>query len=155
MDFIEIFIKDWRWVRGLTYEFIKMIPTEKLMFSPHKDFGSLGRQLRHVADIQECYLKGFINGELDFKNRRRDRSMEHNQKKLLKFFEDLDEKLYKFLSTHTEKELDNVIIWNVWENLPNPTIKECLLYLIEHEVYHQGIWTLYGKLGNFETPKFF
>ena len=128
------------------------IPNNKLNFIPHKDFGSAGRQLRHMADVQECYLKAVETRKVTFQNKRKDYSMETSKEKLVEYMKELDEKLKVKLKKMSEKYLLKKVDW---KEVGNPSIIVMLTYMKEHEIYHQGILQLYASLAGFETIRFF
>jgi len=155
MNNINDFLNEWNWIRGLTIKFIESIPEDKLTFYPSKNFGSLGTQLRHIVTVQECYLNGFEKGRIDFSKKRKDKTIESSKKKLLEYAKLQDERLKKIVSQFSKKDLQKIIKWKVWEPLPNPSISQCFVYMIEHESYHQGILQLCADLAGFKTIRFF
>ena len=146
------FLGDWGYTRGNTLKFIESIPANKLTFSPDKDWGSLGRQLRHIADVQECYLRAFYTGEVSFENKRKDYSMEKDKGKILKYMAELDQQLKEKVSSLSEKDLLKKV---KWKEVGNPSIAVMLMYMKEHEIYHQGILQVYASLAGFPTLRFF
>ena len=138
-------LSDWEWVRNLTLKFIESIPENKLSFTPGHGFGTLGQQLRHTAAVQECYLIGLETGKINFSQKRKDVDLEQSKEKMMTFMKQLDERLRKALEN---ADLDHVIEWKVWENIPNPT-------MTQHEIFHQGIWQLYAAQVGFKTVRFF
>ncbi|MEK6951564.1 MAG: DinB family protein [Nanoarchaeota archaeon] len=155
MDFKKQFFEDWVWTRGLTLKFVETIPEDKFNFSPGGNFGHLGKQLRHIGAVQECYLVGFETGKIDFSKKIKDVSLEKSKIQLVKYFTKLDNRFENWFKTLDIKDLDRVINWKVWEDLPNPTISQALYYMLEHEIFHQGILQLYAELAGFETIRFF
>ncbi len=151
----EGLLADWEWTRSLTLKYIESVPDDKLSFSPGHGFGTLGRQLRHMADVQECYLKGLETGEIDFKKKRKDYMMETSKAKLLAYVKELDEKLKSLMKNLEEEDLNKPVKWQVWENLPDPTIFQAITYMTQHEIFHQGILQLYAALAGFQTVRFF
>jgi len=46
---------EWQSMRQLTLDLLEAIPEEKLDFTVGKNMGSLGKQYRHIGDVQLCY----------------------------------------------------------------------------------------------------
>ena len=148
----EQFLGDWEYTRNNTFKFIESIPNNKIGFSPHKDWGSIGRQLRHIADVQECYLNAIDTKKVTFQNKRKDYSMETDKDKLIRYMKDLDKRLKEKIQKMSEKDLLKKVDW---EEVGNPSIIVMLTYMKEHEIYHQGILQVYASLAGFQTPRFF
>lgn len=155
MDLIKQVLEDWNWTRGLTYKFIDSIPNDKLSFSPGKEFGTIVQQLRHMGAVQECYIIGLETGKIDFSKKRKDKKIESSKKNIKGYLKKLDIRQKKILNKLSKKDLDKIIEWKVWEDIPNPTTHQVLLYLIQHETFHQGILQLYASLARFKTVRFF
>ena len=147
--------EDWNWTRGLTYKFIDSIPPEKLSFSPSREFGSTGKQLRHMGAVQECYLQGMTAGKIDFSKRRRDEAIEKSAGLIVKYFQKLDTDLKQLLESIGDNDLEKEIEWIVWEDLPNPSLYQVLNYMNQHEIFHQGILQLSASVAGFKTVRFF
>ena len=79
-------LDDWRLYRGLTLDLLKIIPETLLSFQVHPNMGSLGKQYRHIGDVQLCYFMALETGKIDFSQKRRDYSLEKDKAKLIFFF---------------------------------------------------------------------
>ena len=44
----------WQFTRSLTYDFLKTLKSEDLLYSPQLEFGTIGKQIRHVGDVQDA-----------------------------------------------------------------------------------------------------
>ena len=137
MNLKKQFLEDWKHTRNNTLRFIDSIPNKKLSFKPHRNFGTLGKQLRHLADVQECYLKGIKTGVIEFSRKRKDFSMETDKQKLINYFRQQDKDLILMLKIMHETDLRKNIIW---KECGKPTIYSTLIYMKEHEIFHQGIF---------------
>ena len=146
------FLRDWNHTRTNTFKFIESIPNNKIVFSPHKDWGSIGRQLRHMADVQDCYIKAIGTRKITFRNKRRDYSMETSKEKLIKYMKELDKKLKEKIQHMPEKDLLKKVDW---KEAGNPPVIVMLTYMKEHEIYHQGILQVYASLAGFPTIRFY
>ena len=152
MKWKEQFLGDWEYSRKDTIKFIETVPEDKLGFSPHKDWGSIGRQLRHMADVQECYIKAIDTKKVTFQNKRKDYSMETDKQKLIDYMKKLDKQLKEKIKKLSENDLLTKVDW---EEVGNPSIAVMLNYMKDHEIYHQGILQVYASLAGFQTPRFF
>ena len=152
MKWKEQFFGDWEYSRKDTIKFIETVPEDKLGFSPHKDWGSIGRQLRHMADVQECYIKAIDTKKVTFQNKRKDFSMETDKQKLIDYMKKLDKQLKEKIKKLSENDLLTKVDW---EEVGNPSIAVMLNYMKDHEIYHQGILQVYASLAGFPTPRFF
>ena len=141
---IKSFKKDWREIRGRTYEFLKTIPSNKLIWKPHKDLGTIGQQIRHIGVSQRSYINGIKLGKIDFSDKIFNPEIENNKEKAINFLEDLDNKLFNTLDKVNANKKIVFIDGIAGESVIN--LKTVLNYLIEHEFYHQGVFTCYGRL---------
>lgn len=155
MDFKEWFVFYWRWMRGLTIKFLEELPEEKLNYTPNKHMGSIGRHLRHVIAIQECYMKGFKTGHIDFDAKNKDEDIEVSKERLLAYAKAQDTKLFEFIENASEEDLDRTLTWEIWEPIDTPKIRECLMYMMQHEVFHQGELQTYARILEMKNVKFF
>ncbi len=146
------FLEDWKYVRGNTIKFIHSVPDNKLSFSPHKNWGTIGKQLRHLADVQDCYLKSIKAGKVSFDNKRKNYEIEKSKKRLLDDMNQRDVELSNVLSKMSGKQLQKKLLW---AEVGNSSIIIALTYMKEHEIYHQGILQLYADLAGFKTLRFF
>jgi len=152
MNLKKQFLADWDYTRSNTLKFIESIPNNKLDFSPNKNFGSLGRQLRHLADVQGCYIKALDTRKVTFQNKKKDYSLENDKQKLINYFNDLDKEMKNKLKRLKEKDLLKKVDW---KEVGNPNMISMLNYMKEHEIYHQGILQLYAELAGFKTLRFY
>ena len=59
---LKQFKEDWKQIRSKTYEFLETVPQSKISWSPHKDLGTFGMQIRHIGVSQRAYIKGINSG---------------------------------------------------------------------------------------------
>jgi uncharacterized damage-inducible protein DinB len=141
---IQNFVEDWAFVRGKTLEFLATIPDDKMTWKPHDQLGTFGMQIRHVIKSQEAYLNGMKNETVEFSNKKFDPALETDKQKAIDYLKKLDGELIDFLNTADENKeiifVDGVI---GEKKIPITTVLD---YMINHEIYHQGIFTCYGRL---------
>ena len=141
---IQEFLKDWKQIRGKTLDFLQTMPQEKMTWRPHELLGTFGMQIRHIGKSQEAYIKGIKSGKIDFSDKKFDPEIEKSKEKALLHLKKLDEELIKTVSdANPEKEI--IFIDGVLGELHIP-LRTVLSYLTDHEYYHQGIFTCYGRL---------
>jgi len=142
---IKNFIEDWKQVRGKTYEFLEQLPEDKMIYSPHKLLGTFGMQIRHIAKSQEVYIKGIKEEKIDFQDKSFDPEIETNKTKAIQFLKNLDKELFELLESTDDVDKEIIFIDGVHGESKESLI-DVLHFLKEHEFYHQGIFTCYGRL---------
>ena len=149
---ISQFKKEWKKIRGRTLKFLESIPKNKVNWTPNKDLGTIGMQVRHIGVSQESYIKGIKNGKITFSKKSFNPEIEKNLDKGISFLKKLDEELSELLEKADPKKqiefIDGV------EGKSKITLERTLDYLIDHELYHQGIFTCYGRLLNLGKFRF-
>lgn len=147
---IKEFISEWKEVRGKTYEFLDNLPKDKINWRPHRELGTFGMQIRHMCISQKAYMNGIKSGKVDFDDKNFDADLEHNKSKVIKHLKQLDKELINLLkSVDNDKSIefhDGVYGLKI---VPVGTV---LAWMLQHETYHQGIFTCYGRLA--ELGKF-
>ena len=48
-------LEDWQAMRQLTLDLLDELPEEHLSFTVGKNMGTIGKQYRHIGDVQICY----------------------------------------------------------------------------------------------------
>jgi uncharacterized damage-inducible protein DinB len=143
------FAKTWQFTRSLTYDFIHCLKAEDLSYSPQLEFGTLGKQLRHVGDVQECYVKALESGKADFSRKRLDHSMEGSLERLEEHLKEQDQYLYRVLSEFNKDPIKEQIQWEK----TRMSVLEHLFLLPQHEAIHQGQWSLAARQAGIDLPK--
>lgn len=140
--------EDWRQTRGLTYDLLHLLPPAVLNFSPSPGFGSLSRQIRHVGDIQACYLTALQTGRMDFTAQPRQRTIEQSKDHLEAYLRALDEALLEAVRGLPEDRLTQPIQWQREALSP----LRHLIRLLQHETLHHGMWAIYAKVVDLALP---
>lgn len=143
------FAKTWQFTRSLTYDFLKVLGEQDLSYSPQLQFGNLGKQIRHLGDVQECYVRALETGTADFSKKRMDLSMETSLEKLERYLHEMDNYLYDALSKYSGDPLKQEIKWPT----TRLSVLEHLFLLPQHEAIHQGQWSLAARQHGIELPK--
>ncbi len=149
---LKDFLADWKQIRGKTFEFLKTLPEEKIAWRPHELLGTFGMQLRHLGKSQEAYIQGIRKGKIDFTNKTFEPSIETDKKKAIAYLKKLDAELVKVLLA-TKPEQKIIFMDGVYGEM-KITLTTVLSYLMNHEVYHQGIFTCYGRLAGLGKFRF-
>ncbi|MGH2395722.1 MAG: DinB family protein [bacterium] len=135
----------WRAARALTYDFLRSLPYAIMNFSPHPGFGTLARQIRHVGEIQACYLEAVTTGQMDFAARPHQRALEQSKERLDAYLQEQDAALLEVLA---EADLGRSIKWSSG----SVTLLTHLLLLLQHETLHHGMWIFYAKIAELDLP---
>lgn len=141
--------EEWRAARALTYDLLRSLPYPVMNFSPHADFGTFARQMRHLGDIQVCYVRAIHSGTMDFSAQRRQRALEQSKEQLEAYLHHVDDELFAALSTLTGEQLERRIVWG---STP-VTLLQHLMRLLQHEALHQGMWTMYARVADLPLPE--
>lgn len=139
----------WGQTRGLTYDLLQALPYPVMNFSPDPNFGTLIRQIRHTADIQACYIAAIEGGKMDFTLTPRQRALERSKEDLVAYMRHVDALLFKILRGLTAEHLERSIEWRDGR----VTLLQHLMWLLEHEALHQGMWTFYAKIADLPLPE--
>ncbi len=136
-------LRDWKDVRGKTLEFLELLPQEHMSWRPHEQLGTFGMQLRHLAKVQEAYLVGMKTGTITFTDKQFDAAIETDKSAALRFLEQVEADMQATLAA-----MDDTMTVQFIDSAGERTIslRTVLQYLINHEIYHQGIFTCYGRL---------
>ena len=141
---IKEWVEDWKEVRGKTLEFLKSLPEDKITWRPHELLGTFGMQIRHICISQRAYINGIKKGKLDFEDKEFDTELETNKERALSYLEKLDKELIETLEPlNADKEI--IFVDGIYGESKVPLIT-ILSYLTNHESYHQGVFTCYGRL---------
>lgn len=138
----------WQQTRGLTYDLLRALPPAVLNFSPSAGFGPLSRQIRHVGDIQACYLAALQTGRMDFTSQPRQRKIEQSKEHLEGYLQALDASLLETLRGLGAEGLARSIQWD-GERL---SLLGHLIRLLQHETLHHGMWTIYANVADLPLP---
>ncbi len=139
----------WRQTRILTYDLLRSLPYPIMNFSPHPDFGTLIRQMRHVADIQTCYLAALQTGKMDFTVQPKQRTLERSKEQLEAYLRHLDDQLLAALRELPEATRSRPIDWGA----DQLTLLQHLMALLQHETLHHGMWSFYAKVADLPLPE--
>jgi len=140
--------EDWGQTRGLTYDLLRALPPAVLNFSPAAGFGPLSRQIRHVGDIQACYLAALETGRMDFTSQPRQRKVEQSKEHLEGYLQALDASLREALRGLGTEGAARVIQWD-GEQL---SLLRHLIRLLQHETLHHGMWAIYAGVADLPLP---
>lgn len=142
---LNIAIEDWKTMRQLTLDLLEVVPDDKLSFTVGKNMGSIGKQYRHIGDVQICYNEGIKTGKVDFNKYRRDYSLESSKEKLLAFLQEVDAEMIKLIEENAEAEID----WfgDKW------SLVQHIRALIGHEILHHGELIVYIRTLGIKFPE--
>jgi len=141
-------VETWAQTRQLTYDLLRALPYPVMNFSPHPEFGTLIRQMRHAADMQACYIAAIRSGKMEISGQRRQRALEQSKENLEAYMRALDSELLVTLQGLSPDQLARRIAWGH----ATPTLLQHLLWLLEHEALHHGMWAFYAKIADLPLP---
>ncbi|MGH2435635.1 MAG: DinB family protein [bacterium] len=141
--------REWQQTRALTYDLLRVLPYAVMNFSPHPDFGTFIRQIRHAADIQACYVQAIETGTMDFSIQPRQRKLEQSKDQLESYLLSLDDYLLGAVSALTPERMVKPVVWD-GEQI---TVLQLLMRLLQHETLHHGMWAIYAKVVDLPLPE--
>jgi len=141
-------VESWQQTRRLTYDLLAALPYAVMNFSPHPEFGTLARQIRHAADMQACYIAAVRAGKMDFSARPRQRVLEQSKEDLEGYLRHLDRELLAALRDLTPAQLARPIEWGDL----HLTLLQHLMRLLQHETLHHGMWAFYARIADLPLP---
>jgi uncharacterized damage-inducible protein DinB len=139
---------EWKATRALTYDLLRSLPYAVMNFSPHEGFGTFARQIRHLGDIQACYLLALQTGTMDFAARPRQRALEQSREQIDGYLQALDAQLDELLQGMTPQRLAASV---AWEGKPVGVLAH-LMRLLQHESLHHGMLAFYAKIADLPLP---
>src|SRR5437899_8877900 len=132
---IAQWVDAWRQTRALTYDLLRALPYAVMNFSPHPEFGTLVRQIRHAADIEAAYLAAIRTGTMDFAGYPRQRSLEQSKENLEGYMRYVDEELVAGLRALTPAQLVRPVEWGT----AKPTLLHHRMRRLQHETRHRDL----------------
>lgn len=142
---LELAVKEWKAMRKLTLDLLEIIPDDKMGFTVGKNMGTLGKQYRHIGDVQLCYAEAIKTGKIGFDNYRRDYSIENSKEKLKTFLEAADKEMLNRVNENPEAKIN----W-FGETLG---LKQHINALIQHEILHHGELIVYIRTLDLQFPE--
>lgn len=144
---IKDLLEDYESIRERTIEFLKKVPEEKWTWRPHALLGSFGMQVRHICTSQQSYIEGIKKGKIDFSQKGFDKEIEINKEKAIKRLKELDKELFDLIGSVKDSNKKIIFVDGV-SGTSEETLTNIINYMIEHEFYHQGVFTCYGRLAD-------
>ena len=145
---VESFRPSWAHSRDLTRDFIEGVPFDRWDWSPHFRYAPLNKQFRHMICVEGVYVDGLVNRVTDFGIKHSHYKGSLDRDSLLNGLSSVDEKLEHALGAIVEQGDEEYTI----EFYGQQTLGSYLNTFLYHEALHQGQWSFYASLGNFETP---
>ena len=136
---------NWKLFRNLTYDLLESLPEKMLKETVDKNMGSIGKQFRHIGDVQLCYNEAIKTGKINFSKYRRDYSIENSKIKLKQFLEEMDEEMDLLIEKNNNIQID----WG----FAKVSLIEHLNFLIQHEILHHGELIVYIRSLELRFPK--
>ena len=149
---IEDFEASWSFIRSMTYDFIEAVPASQWEFSPHPGCAPLAKQFRHMVWLSGVYNDTLKNRVMDFSKKKTFYSGGLEKEELVTALRAKDEELKPLLLEVESSGLDSC-------RVDMPFLGRAMRFgefanvIIQHESLHQGMWSLYARLGGFPTPQ--
>jgi uncharacterized damage-inducible protein DinB len=150
VDQIEEFAGSWKFIRGMTHQFVESVPAQHWVSSPHPDYSSLAKQFRHIIWVTGLYTEALRNGKTDLALKKSNYAGSIDKSDIVRGLKDSDAKLEEILSALKSKDFSTYRIEHFGCSM---TFGEYTHVIIQHESLHQGMWALYAKVAGFPTPK--
>jgi uncharacterized damage-inducible protein DinB len=139
MTDLDLFKREWTFIRGLTFELLGSLTDAELSEAPGPDLGSFWKQFRHVGRIQECYQEALNTKKIsfDYGNKRYRGGCSKNA--LRAYLRALDRELVQAVER---------VDWNAtidWYG-DRVGVFQHLMRMLGHEILHHGQWIIYARL---------
>jgi len=138
-------VQEWQATRQLTLDLLDSLPEEHLGFTVGKNMGTIGKQYRHIGDVQICYTEAIKTGKIDFNKYKRDYSLESSREKLQTFLQKVNREMLELIEENSEIKID----W-FGEKL---NLKQHIRAVIQHEILHHGELIVYVRILGLKFPK--
>jgi len=142
---IKELLEDYNDIRDRTIKFLEKVPEEKWTWKPHELLGTFGMQVRHMTTSQQSYVEGIKKGKIDFSQKTFDKEIETNKEKAINRLKELDKELSELIDSTKDFHKKIVFVDGV-SGTSEEDLTNIINYMIEHEFYHQGIFTCYGRI---------
>ena len=99
-------LEDWQAMRQLTLDLLEELPEDNLSFTVGKGMGTIGKQFRHIGDVQICYADALVARKISFNKYKRDYTIESSKEKLQEFLREVDQEMLKLVKENSSIEID-------------------------------------------------
>lgn len=144
------FKRSWEFIRGMTLDFIEGVPADKWGFTPEGTCSSLAKQFRHMVWVSGLYNAALREGKTDLSKKKSFYGGSLEKKEILAGLRQTDTDLNSILDNLEKIDLGHFQIDHFGMRMG---FVEFTHVIIQHESIHQGLWSLYARLGGFATPK--
>jgi uncharacterized damage-inducible protein DinB len=140
------FFEEWRWARGLSIGLLEALPEALLTAKPVAISGAWWKQFRHLARVQENYVRALETGSIHFTCERSLYTGGANRESLLTYLKEADQKLFSNLSgLSAEIQID-------WFGT-SISLQQHLVRLLSHETLHHGQFIIYARQVGLKLPE--
>ncbi len=140
---IVAFEDTWRFVRGMTCEFIEVVPDEHWQCAPYPRAQPLHKQFRHMVWCAGAYNHGMRTRSADWTAKRSHYTGGLSRAELLEALRAKDAELMRILDELKRVDLDEWRVDFIGQSLP---LERYLNVLLQHEALHHGMWSVYARL---------
>ena len=131
--------KEWKIVHGKLWELLERLNDNELALScPDQTFGTIGKQIRHILDVYDVYIRAIAYKNIDFSIMRKETTIEFDKDRLMDYAQFLDDQLINILDQLDDSNLFDKISWKD-SDAEDITLFNLLSLILHHETYHFGI----------------
>lgn len=146
-------IEDWKFIKNLAFDVLKMLTDEQLGFIVGKNMGTLGEQFRHMTRVRFQYAEAIETKKVDNTIEKIDPEVAKSKTKLIELWEKANQKLLAVLENANPDELENNMInWKHW-GVDEMNIHDHLNALMDHETLHNGQIIVYLRTNDLKFPE--
>jgi len=146
---VEEFKRSWSFIRGMTYEFIDVVPSEKWFFTISDKHSPLCKQFRHMVWISSLYNDALKNRKINISKKKTFYDGSLDKSDIVTALKQKDIEFESLLSELKSENLDTFMMEFFGSKIG---FTEFCDVMIQHESIHQGLWSAYAALAGFETP---
>jgi hypothetical protein len=148
---IEDFERSWRFIRGITHAFIEQLDDRYWLYAPHPSCQPLAKQFRHMIWIAGLYNDALANRVVDFSKKKSCYDGGLDRTEILAGLRAQDDEFARVLAEIKAAATGATLIVD-FDGKPM-RFGEFTNVVVQHEALHQGMWSIYARLGGFAIPE--
>lgn len=135
--------------RAVTLQVLDVVSDDDLSWRPDPDSYSVGQQLLHIAQAEDFYARGLLQGEWDADRLRFPEAIP-DRAGLRSYFAEVRARTLGLLSALDPEDLGRV--WDV-PGAPMPlSLRSWLWFVVEHEIHHKAQLSTYLRRMGLVAP---
>ena len=141
-------LERWRFVRGMTVDFVREASDECLDFRPAAKFATVREQAAHLSEVQGIYQLALRGEEADWLRKPEFGPPTQTRAAILETLSLRDGELDDLLESLEPRATEHRVPWYG----SDLTIAAFGCVFIQHESIHHGQWAAHAALGGYPTP---